>query len=213
SAPNGAPSGLAIPPATAPGTTNLSSLVNPSLGSFGELMQPWTQQFQAPTNITEQNDPGYQARLALAQQAMEHSAAARGDILSGGTLQQENQMAQDYASNEYNNVYNRALQQYQQNYNIFQNNQANQYNRLAGLSGVGQQTAAQLNSAGLQNAATMGSLALGASGQIGQDIQNAAAAQASGYVGAANAIGGALGGLGGDPLNLYMLSKLLNQGN
>ena len=68
--------------------------------------------FEAPDALTLQNDPGYQARLGLGQQALERSAAARGTLLTGGTLKDLNQFAQDYGSNEFQNVYNRAQQTY-----------------------------------------------------------------------------------------------------
>lgn len=72
--------------------------------------------FDAPTGLTEENDPGYQARLALGQQGVERSAAARGTLLTGGTLKDINDYAQNQASNEFGNVYNRALQTYQTQY-------------------------------------------------------------------------------------------------
>src|SRR5712692_2716617 len=79
--------------------TNLSKLL--SGGGFPD----WKQQFQAPTNVTEQNDPGFQFRLQQGEQALERSAAARGNLLSGGTAKALTQYGQDYASNEYGNVY------------------------------------------------------------------------------------------------------------
>jgi hypothetical protein len=33
--------------------------LNTNLGNFGQLLQPWTEQFKAPDAITEQNDPGF----------------------------------------------------------------------------------------------------------------------------------------------------------
>src|SRR5215472_4244769 len=165
-------------------------------GSFGSLMQGWNQPFVPPTGATEQNDPGYQFRISQGLQALQNSAAARGGLLSGNTAQAIEQYAQDYASNEYQNVYNRSLGQYQQAYNIFQQNQANQFNRLASLAGVGQTATGQLASAGTAAAGNVGNILLGSSAQIGQSLQNAGAARASGYAGVANAIGGGVGNLG-----------------
>jgi hypothetical protein len=54
-------------------------------GGFGSLLTPYGQTFQAPTSVTEQNDPGYQFRLQQGQDALQNSAAARGGLLSGGT--------------------------------------------------------------------------------------------------------------------------------
>ena len=173
----------------------------------------WNQQFQAPTGATEQNDPGFQFRLQQGQQALERSAAAKGGLLTGGTAQAEQQFGQDYASNEYGNVYNRALGQYQQAYNQFQQNQANQYNRLAGLAGTGQTSAGQLASAGQASASNSGNILLaGAQGQSNA-IQNAAAARASGYASGANAWGGAAGGIGGGIQQAILLSQLGNYNN
>lgn len=190
---------------------DLSSMVNPNLGAPGSLLAPWTQQFTAPTDVTEQNDPGYQFRLNEGEKALERSAAARGDILSGGTAKAIQKYGQDYASNEYGNVYNRALQQYQQNYNIFQNNQSNTFNRLAALAGIGQTATGELNSAA-QNLGNNGANILINSGNAqAQGINNAAAARASGYAAGGNIWGGALNGMTNNLSNLYLLSQLQNQ--
>lgn len=186
----------------------LSSLVNPSLGAAGSLMQPWTKQFVAPTNVTEQNDPGYQFRLQQGQQAIERSAAARGGLLSGGTAKAQQRYGQDYASNEYGNVYNRAFNDYANQYNVFQNNQTNQYNRLASMSGVGQTAANQLNMLGQNYANNSSNILMNSAAQQGQQANNAAAARASGYIGGANAWGGALSGIGNNLTSLYLMNQM-----
>jgi hypothetical protein len=183
--------------------TQLASLMRPG----GALTKPWTQPWTPPTGLTQANDPGYQARLALGEQALQRSAAAQGNLLSGGTLRDVNTFAQDYASNEYQNVYNRSLQNYMTGYNVFQNNQANLYNRLAGLAGTGQTTAGQLGAAGTSMAGLTGQTLLGGAQSIGQAMQNAAAARASGYIGGANALGGMFSGIGqaASAIPLYQL--------
>jgi hypothetical protein len=123
-------------PTSAAQGPDLSSLVNPQLGGFGSMAK-----FQAPTSVTEQNDPGFQFRLQEGQKALERSAAAKGGLLTGGTAQDLNKFSQDYASNEYGNVYNRAYGQY-----------SDQLNRLASLFGGGQTAAANANASG-QNSA------------------------------------------------------------
>ncbi|HUD64660.1 MAG TPA: hypothetical protein VMQ17_08785 [Candidatus Sulfotelmatobacter sp.] len=195
-----------------PGMTGTAAAPTGAANPLGGNLQPfapWTTPFVAPTNVTEQNDPGYQFRMSQGLGALENSAAARGGLLSGNTAEAEQQFAQGLASNEYGNVYNRALGQYQQNYNIYQQNQANQWNRLASLAGLGQTTAGQLNSAGLQAGSSIGNILLGGSQAIGQNLNNAAAATASGYIGGANAYGGALGGIGGNVGNLLLMQQLL----
>jgi hypothetical protein len=196
-------SGVRLGGPTAPAQANgrtvpLSSLVNPGLGAPGSLSQGWQGgPFVAPTAATEVNDPGYQFRLQQGMQALQNSAAAQGTLLTGGTAAGIQRYGQDYASNEYQNVYNRALGQYQQSYNQFQQQQANEYNRLAALAGTAQVSAQQLGQTGLQSAGQVGNTLLTSAGQIGQQLNNAGAATASGYVGAANAYGGAVQNLGG----------------
>ncbi len=186
-------------------TGNLSSLVNPQLGEFGSLMQGFGEEFEAPTLETMQLTPGYQFRLQEGADLLQNSAAARGNLLTGATSEALTRYGQDYASGEYSNVYNRALTEYQQNYNIFQQNQANQFNRLASLSGVGQTAAGQLSSAGQFAAGNVGNILLGSAAQQGQSIQNAAAARASGYYDSANAWNNALQGGVGNLSQLLMM--------
>lgn len=167
----------------------------------GQFMQTFGEEFKAPgADFTQ--DPGYQFRLAEGQKILERSAASRGNLLTGGTAKALERYGQDFASNEYGNVYNRALGEYQQNYNIFQQNQANQFNRLGALAGMGQVSANQLGAAGSDAARGVSSINFNAAQGIGNAMQNAAAARASGYINSANQWGGAIGNLG----------NLLNQG-
>jgi len=84
--------------------------------------------------------------------------AARGNMLSGGALKAGQRYAQDYASGEYSNA----------------------YNRLANIAGLGQTAGTQLGAAGER-------FAQGA-GQTGMDAANALAAgrvgRTSAYTGA-----------------------------
>lgn len=52
-------------------------------------------------------DPGYEFRFNEGNRALERSAAARGGLLSGGYGRTAIRYAQDYASNEYKNVFDR----------------------------------------------------------------------------------------------------------
>jgi hypothetical protein len=155
----------------------------------GSLLTPYSQTFSAPTGLTEQNDPGYEARLQLGQDAIQRSAAARGGVVTGGTAQSLNNEAQDYASNEYGNVYNRALNTFNTNYNAYNTNQTNQYNKLAALTGAGQTTATNLANQGQSAANATSNIDLTTGAQQGQDIQNAGAAKYnSGLSGASNSL-------------------------
>jgi hypothetical protein len=79
--------------------------------------------------------------------------------------------AQNSASNEYQNAFNR-----------YQTERAAQLNPLQSLAGVGQSTAAQLGQTGAANA-----------GAVGNYLTGGAAAQAAGQVGGANALTSGLG--------------------
>lgn len=172
----------------------------------GQFTQQWNTPFNAPTAEQAAQYPGYQFGLQQGEGALQNSAAASGGLLSGNTAEGLNNYAQNYAQSDYTNVYNQALQQYQQQYNIFQNNQNTQYNRYASLAGLGQTTAGQLGQQGQAAAQNVGNIDLTSGAQQGQDIQNAAAAQASGYVGASNALGS-----GASNLSQYaLLQQLLN---
>lgn len=192
--------------------TDLSSLLSAGQNGTGALA-PWTDTFKAPTDVTEQNDPGYQFRLKTGLDALQNSAAARGGLLSGGTAKAINDYAQNSASSEYGNVYNRAFNDYSTRYNQFQNNQSNLYNRYANLAGLGQTSTAQLGQLGQSAANNVSNTLLTSGAQIGNQINNSAAARASGYVGGANAIAGGINGVTGSIGQSALLSQLLSAGN
>lgn len=177
------------------------------------LFQPWSQQFQAPTLQQAQQYPGYQFQLQQGLQSLQNSAAARGGLLSGATGEALQQYGQGLAQSDYQNVYNQALGQYQQNYDIFQQNQNNLFNRYASLAGLGQTAAGQLNAAGSNAAGNVGNTLTNIGGQVGQSLQAAGAAQASGYAAGGNIWGNATSQLGNLPGSLYGLSQLANLGN
>ena len=116
-------------------------------------------------------DPGYAFRMSEGMKGLERSAAARGGLLSGSMLKGIQRFGQDLGSQEYQNAFNR-----------YQTERNAQLNPLQSLAGVGQTTSQQLGTAGQTMASNVGQ-ALGAAGQ----------ARASGYVGQANALTGALG--------------------
>jgi hypothetical protein len=137
-------------------------------GGKGGLLDSFSQQ-------DFEGDPGYQWRIQQGQKGIESSAAARGGLLSGAAAKAIGQYNQNFASNEYNNAYNR-----------FNQNQANIFNRLAALSGVGQTAVNSTNQAG-QNYANTASNNLLYSGN----------ARASGYTNQANAINSGIGSVAG----------------
>jgi|SRR5688572_30119991 len=57
-----------------------------------------------------EKDPGYQFRMDEGVRALDRSAAARGSLNSGAQLRRLTRYSQDYASNEYQRVYDRIAQ-------------------------------------------------------------------------------------------------------
>lgn len=112
-------------------------------------------QYQLDPSLTKafsmedfQKDPGYDFRMQEGQKALERSAAAKGGLQSGGFMKALTKYGQDYASNEYQNAYNR-----------FNNDQANRFNRLASIAGIGQTATGQLGQAGQNYANQVGNIA------------------------------------------------------
>jgi len=175
---------------------------NKTAPGYGSL----TQGFTPPTLEQAEQYPGYQFGLGQGEQAIQNSAAAKGNAFSGNTAEALNNYAQNYAQQDYSNVYN-------QSFNTFENNQLNQYNRLAALSGVGQQTGTALGSEGEAAASNTSGIDLALGQQLGTDAQNATAAEASGYIGSANAYGGALSGTSTNLTQLALLNQIYGNQN
>ena len=89
---------------------------------------PQLTQFQAPNPQDVLNNPAIQFQLQQGQKAVENSAASRGGLNSGATLERVNQYAQGVAAQGYNNVYNQALQTNQAQNQTTQQGYMNQYN-------------------------------------------------------------------------------------
>ena len=68
---------------------------------------PQLQQFSGQVDLTQ--DPSYQFRVQEGLRAIEHSAAAKGQLQSGNTLKDLTRFGQDLASTEYANAYQRSL--------------------------------------------------------------------------------------------------------
>lgn len=118
--------------------------------------------------------PGYQWRLGQGTAAIEGGAAARGHLLSGGTLKDLANYGQGLAANDYND----------------------QFNRLMAISGGGQQAATSLGGFGANAASNIGSL-LAAQGQArASGYQNQAGAINTG-LGNIATLGNLYGGGGG----------------
>jgi hypothetical protein len=191
-----------LSPYTAAGKTsvnNLANLVNnPATFQYG--------QFQAPTLEQARNMPGYQFQLQQGVDALDKSAAARGNLFSGNQGVALQQYGQGLADTSYNNLYNQALQTYMTNYGVHNQGLQEQIGALGGLSGQGLSAAGTEGSLGQATAGNIGNINMRTAEDQAQQINNAAAARASGYLGKAaaqsNMWGGILGGVQGGFGNL-----------
>jgi hypothetical protein len=132
-----------------------------------------------------QTDPGYEFRLGEGAKALERSAAAKGQLFSGGTLKDLTQYNQNFASNEFGNAYNR-----------FNTNKLNRYNILAGISQGGVQATNGTAQAGTTAANNISNTLMSTGEQVGN-------ARASGY----SAIGQTINGVANAGLSAYLASQ------
>lgn len=186
------------------GTSGINTL-SQLLSTPGQgLLTPWTGQFNAPTADQARATPGYQFLAGAGSGAIQNSAAASGNLLSTGTLKTLSQFNQGLADTTYSETYNRAFNEYLQQYNQFQNNQTNEFNRLAAISGIGQTAATNLNATGTQTAGIGANIAGNTGSQVGNSLLYGGAARASGYAGIANALSGGI-----NNISQYMLLNSL----
>ena len=93
---------------------------NTGSGLYGKYARDFsTQDFQA--------DPGYAFRMSEGLKSLDRQAAARGGLISGGALKAAQRYGQDLGSQEYQNAFDR-----------YQVNRANQLQPLQSMMGAGQ---------------------------------------------------------------------------
>lgn len=112
-----------------------------------------------------QMEPGYGFRLGEGMKALERVQAARGGLLSGGAIKAGQRYAQDYATGEYGNA----------------------YNRLANLAGVGQTTSQNLANLGQNYATSAGNLGMEGANALAAGRLGRASSYAGGLAGAGQA--------------------------
>jgi hypothetical protein len=103
-------------------------------GMGGDMLAPYTGQFSAPTGT---DDPGFQFAVQQGQAGIQRSAAAKGTLLTGGTLKDLASYTTGAALQDYSGAYNRALQTFGTNYDVFRNNQNDPFNKLYATTNLG----------------------------------------------------------------------------
>jgi len=132
---------------------------------YGSLLDPFSMEHF-------EQDPGAEYRRSEAQKALERSMAAQGVTLGGGGYGEINPQVAKALEEQQQGI---ASQEYGAAYNRYNNDQTNVYNRLMGISGMGQQATGQLQQAGQNYGTNVGNLQTGLASAQAQ----AAAAEAA----------------------------------
>lgn len=104
---------------------------------FGSSMAPWNTPFtpRDPSQIA--NDPAFKFQMEQGLKGIQNSAAARGTLLSGGTLKSLDQFGQGLASTYDDKFYGRDLGEYLLNRENFYNNEDRPFSKNLSLAQLG----------------------------------------------------------------------------
>ena len=155
-----------------------------------------------------QQDPGYAFRMSEGLKAMNAAAAARGGLMSGGALKAGQQYGQDMGSQEYQNAYQR-----------YQTNRANQLNPLGALASSGQNAAqntsatnalygGQMGDASRAYAGSQNELGVGGQARASGYLIGGQQAQAAGNMGAQNSMNQGFSNAGSSLQNALLMNRL-----
>jgi hypothetical protein len=173
--------------------------LRPGVGS-GSLMEQ-------PTLAQLKFDPGYEFRFSQGMRGVNASAAANAGLQSGAALKAAARFGAGEASQEYGNAYARFMQNRQNQIAMLQGGVGTGLTAGGGAADLAGRTGLGLSSLYSGTGANLANTALGAGQSIGQGLENAAAARASGYMGGATALQSALQA----PAQNYMLYSMMNQ--
>lgn len=172
-------------------------------GTYGPGSIATPAAFKAPTLEEARNSPGYQFTKEQGELGITRGAAAAGGAFTGGTLKALAGFDTGLADSTYGNVFNRAMQGYNASLADYQSKlqgQAQSFNQLSSIAGLGENAAANAGNNGAQ-----------ASSTIGNTLGNIGNAQAAGTVGAANALTAGLGGAANAATTPFYLQYLQQQ--
>ena len=182
-------------------SSQLSNLLgtsgNTTAQGYGSLMQNPTS-----AQVMAQMAPNYDFMLNQGLQAVNAQGAATGQLQTGQGIKNVTQYAE-----------NTAQGGYQQAYQNYVTNQTNAYNRLSGMSSLGQNSAAGVGNNGVQTGSNMANTAQAGTSAVTNYLTGAAAANAAGQVGTANAITGGLNGAMNSAVMNNYLQGLNNNNN
>jgi len=91
-----------------------------------------------------QNDPGYQFQLQQGQEGINNAAGARGNFFSPATMQALGEHQQGLAATNYEQAFQRYMQEQQGRYGQQMGSQQQHFNQLSSLLGIGANASGQL---------------------------------------------------------------------
>lgn len=156
-----------------PDTSQYGATPEELQAASGQYANKFTETFK-PSDLT--TDPSYQFRLREGLRALQARGAATGMLQTGQGLRDISDYAQESASQEYGNAYNR-----------FMKNQEALYNRLSDIAGVGQRSTENATASGTRAAETVGATTIAGQRAASEYSTTAAAARAAGTVGSTQA--------------------------
>lgn len=152
-------------------------------------------EFNKPFSFDQSQDPSYAWRFNQGQRAMDAAAAQRGGMFTAGQAKALQSFGQDAASQEYNNAFNR-----------YQTDTGNRYSRLNNAVTVGQNSAANIGTAGQNMASMNAQIASGMANNVSGLMGQAANVQAANSMYQANNANALLGQGAGLAMN-YMQNR------
>lgn len=154
--------------------------------------------YTLPTADEARQTPGYQFAMDQGQKAIAAYEKASGTSVSGKAIKDIDNYAQGTADTNYQNVVNNSM-----------NERAANLNPLLSEAGLGQLSTSQANSNLGTAAGQNANIGMTTAGNVGNENTSAAAARASGYVGSANALGGAISNIGSNLMNTQSIQQIL----
>lgn len=117
-----------------PNGTGLGSV---GQGGFGDYVTPFGENFAARDPNQIAGDPAYRFQMEQGMKAIQGSAAARGTLLTGGTLKALDRFGQGLAATYDTKFYDRDMNEYLLRRDNFERNQDRPFNKNTTLAGLG----------------------------------------------------------------------------
>ena len=157
--------------------------------AFGSFLTPYGEKFTPPTGT---DDPGFQFALKEGTDALQRSAAMKGNLDTGGFMKDLAKYTTGAALQDYAGAFNRALQTYGTNYDVWRNNQNDPFNKLFAVTGMGANVAGNLNANAGSYGSNLGNLASAYGTNMGNLTTGIGNANAAGTIAGANTQGSAI---------------------